>query len=227
MLFNNGSARFDVYNLARTQERFLPASTFKIMNSLVGLETGVITDTSMLIKWDGVKRPVEAWNHDLSMGEAFRLSAVPYYQEVARRIGKPVMQMWLDSVRYGNMKIGPAIDSFWLDNSLKISPDEELGLVKRLYFGKLPFQDRTQRLVRGVMLMHRDTQYQLYYKTGWGRDSSDNQVGWMVGWEVENNHPYFFVLNFQTADSSADIPTIRMNILKGILGSEGFFEGKK
>src|SRR5690242_6650700 len=226
MLFDNGNGRFQVYNLPRTQERFLPASTFKIMNSLVGLETGIISDTSMVIKWDSITRPVAAWNKDLTMGEAFRASAVPYYQEVARRIGRPVMQMWLDSIKYGNMKMGSRVDSFWLDNSLKISPDEELGLVKRLYFSKLPFQDRSQRLVRGVMLTENNPKYQLSYKTGWGSDSSV-QIAWITGWEVENNHPYFFVLNFQTPDPSADIPAIRMNIVKGILQSEGFFEGKK
>jgi beta-lactamase class D len=71
------------------------------------------------------------------MAQAFRLSAVPYYQEVARRIGQPTMQLWLDSIKYGNMKIS-RIDTFWLDNSLLISPDEELGFVKKLYFDQLP-----------------------------------------------------------------------------------------
>jgi beta-lactamase class D len=81
MLFDNGHTHVDVYNLPRTQQRFLPASTFKIMKSLVGLETGVISDTSMVIKWDSVVRKNKDWNEDLTMGQAFRVSAVPYYQK--------------------------------------------------------------------------------------------------------------------------------------------------
>jgi len=116
-LFNNGTGEFTVYNLKRYRDSaFLPASTFKIVNSLIGLQTGKITNDSMIIKWDGVERPVKAWNKDLSMYEAFRVSAVPYYQEVARRIGRDTMQFWLDTLSYGTKKITTGIDTFWLDN---------------------------------------------------------------------------------------------------------------
>src|ERR1051326_4444624 len=100
--FDNGTGQFTIYNLKRYRDSaFLPASTFKIVNSLIGLQTGKITSDSMIIKWDGIERPVKEWNRDLTMYEAFRLSAVPYYQEVARRIGKDTMQLWLDSLSYG------------------------------------------------------------------------------------------------------------------------------
>jgi len=126
-LYNNATNEFTFYNKKRfTDSSFLPASTFKIVNSLIGLQTGVISSDSMIIKWDGVKRNVEEWNKDLSMYEAFRVSAVPYYQEVARRIGKDRMEYWMDTVNYGAgpkdtaFRIRTAIDSFWLDNTLKI-----------------------------------------------------------------------------------------------------------
>jgi beta-lactamase class D len=129
-LMDNGTGRFTIYNLSRYRDSsYLPASTFKIVNSLIGLQTGKISSDSMVIKWDGIKRRVDDWNKDLTMYEAFRVSAVPYYQEVARRIGKDTMQRWLDSLGYGTKKIITRVDSFWLDNSLKIKPDEELGLV--------------------------------------------------------------------------------------------------
>lgn len=226
MLYNNGSGDFDIYNLKRTQKRFLPASTFKIMNSLVGLESGIISDTSMVIKWDSIPRSVEAWNHDLTMAQAFRVSAVPYYQEVARRIGRDTMRYYIDSVKYGNMNIAGRIDSFWLDDSLKISPDEQLGFVENLYFGQLPFQDRSQRLVRDVMLMERNNEYSLSYKTGWGREGN-KQIGWLVGWEEENKHPYFFVLNIESDDPGIKMPEVRMKIFRAIMEKEGFFKGNK
>ena len=139
-LFNNGENNFIIYNLTRYRDSsYTPASTFKIVNSLIGIQTGVIRDENMVIKWDGVKRWNEDWNKDLTMKEAFAVSAVPYYQEVARRIGRDTMQRWIDSLGYGNRNISGPIDSFWLNNRLKIKPDEQLGLVKKLYFDQLPF----------------------------------------------------------------------------------------
>jgi beta-lactamase class D len=232
-LYNNATNEFTFYNKKRfTDSSYLPASTFKIVNSLIGLQTGVIINDSMIIKWDGVKRNVEAWNQDLSMYQAFRISAVPYFQEVARRIGKERMEYWMDTVNYGAgpkdtvFRIKTAIDTFWLDNSLKITPDEELGLVKMLYFDQLPFFKTYQETVKKAMLFENETTYRLAYKTGWGRKENGDHLAWIVGWVEENNHPYFFVLNFETADVNADIPTIRMKILKGILTQLGFFKGK-
>ncbi len=226
-LFNNGDGKVTVYNMALDTARVTPASTFKIVNSLIGLETNRITDEKMVIKWDGVKRWNEDWNKDLSMEEAFKVSAVPYYQEVARRIGKDTMQHWIDSLHYGNQQLGNRIDSFWLDNSLKISPDEQLGLVKRLYFDQLPFQKRTQQIVRDVMMQESNTLYTLAYKTGWGFDEKGGNIGWVVGWVEENMHPYFFALLIKTPEKNFDIRTARINILKNILKHYGFFEGKK
>jgi beta-lactamase class D len=224
---NNKDGDITVYNMALDTERVLPASTFKIVNSLIGLETGKIVDEKMVIKWDGIKRSHEDWNKDMDMEEAFKVSCVPYYQEVARRIGRDTMKLWLDSLHYGNQKIGSRIDSFWLDNSLKISPDEQLGLVQRLYFDQLPFQKRTQQIVSDVMLHENNTLYKLSYKTGLGYDEKNNSVAWVVGWVEENMHPYFFVTLVKSADPNIDMVKVRMDITKGILKQYGFFEGKK
>jgi beta-lactamase class D len=226
-MFNNADGKVTVYNMALDTVRYTPASTFKILNSLVGLETGKITDEKMVIKWDSIKRWNEDWNKDLTMEQAFKVSAVNYYQEVARRIGKPTLQKWIDSVHYGNQNTGKQVDSFWLDNSLKISADEQLGLVKRLYFDQLPFQKRTQQIVRDVMTQESNTQYTLSYKTGWGFDEQGSNIGWIVGWVEENKHPYFFTLLVKTPIKDFDMRTARLNILKNILKQYGFFEGKK
>lgn len=227
-LFNNANGKFTIYNLDRYKDsNYLPASTFKIVNSLIGLQTGIISNTQMVIKWDSVVRPVKEWNKDLTMYEAFRVSAVPYYQEVARRIGKDTMQVWLDSLHYGSTKIKTRIDSFWLDNSLKLTPDEELGLVKKLYFRQLPFFGNYQDTVKKLMLFEDNPAYRLSYKTGWGQKENGNQLGWIVGWIEENNHPYFFVLNLESKEKDFDMVTIRMKILKDILKHLGFLEGKK
>lgn len=226
-LLNNASGEITVYNMTLDTMRFSPASTFKIMNTLIGLQTGHITDEKMVIKWDGVKRPVENWNKDMDMTEAFKVSCVPYYQEVARRIGRDTMQRWIDSIGYGNKNIRGPIDSFWLNGQLKISPDEQLGLVKKLYFDQLPFRKSVQQMVRDVMLQEDNTAFKLSYKTGWGADEKGNDIGWVTGWIEENKHVYFFVTFVRALNAGTDISQVRMNITKGILKQMGFMEGKK
>jgi beta-lactamase class D len=232
-LMDNATGKFTIYNLARYRDSsYLPASTFKIVNSLIGLQTGKIVNDSMVIKWDGVKRSVEDWNQDLNMYNAFRVSAVPYYQEVARRIGKDTMQFWLDSLKYGAkndttlFKIKTAIDTFWLDNTLKITPDQNLGLVKQLYFNQLPFFKSYQETVKRAMLFENNTQYRLGYKTGWAHTESNHALGWITGWIEENKHPYFFVLNIESTDPNYDMKPVRIKMLKDILGQLGFLKGE-
>lgn len=235
-LYNNGAGQFTVYNLSRFKDSaYLPASTFKIVNSLIGLETGKISDEKMMIPWDGITRffpggdTAKAWNKNLTMAEAFKISAVPYYQEVARRIGKDTMQHWLDSLGYASKNskaVVITIDSFWLDNSVKVTADEQLGLMKKLYFNQLPFQHRTQEIVKSLMLQENNANYTISYKTGWGRTENGDALGWVTGWIEENKHPYFFILNIQ-GKSDIDMVSVRMNVLNGILKQLGFFEGKK
>jgi beta-lactamase class D len=229
-LFDNGQGQFTIYNVNRFKDSvFSPASTFKIVNSLIGIETGRIVNEKMVIPWNGVGSSRSECDRNLTMTEAFKLSCVNYYQEVARRIGKDTMQHWLDSLGYGSRFSKPVIqkvDSFWLNNEVKVTADEQLGLVKKLYFDQLPFQKRTQRLVKDVLLMEKNSNYSLSYKTGWGFKEDGKSIGWIVGWIEENRHPYFFSLNIE-GPHDMDMVTIRMNMLKAILKQLGFLEGKR
>lgn len=231
-LFNNGQGSFLLYNTIRFRDSaYLPASTFKIVNSLIGIETGRVRDDSTIIPWNGKSiRRIEC-EKDLLMVDAFRVSCPPWYQELARRIGKDTMQRWLDTLgyaqRYGRFLIKNNLDTFWLDNSARITGDEQLGLVKKLYFDQLPFQKRTQETVRKMMKMESNANYTLSYKTGWGHTEKGHSLGWIVGWIEENAHPYFFVLQVENPDRNFDMGPVRMKILKSILKQHGFMEGKK
>ena len=230
-LYDNSSGKFKIYNLGRYKDSaYLPASTFKIVNSLIGIETGRLKDDSAVIAWNGQPSRIVACNQNLPMYQAFRNSCLPWFQELARLIGKDTMQREIDSLGYGQRYGKPVIkkiDSFWIDNSVKVTADEQLGLVKDLYFQKLPFQARTQRIVKQTMLMEDNANYKLSYKTGWGIRENGNNIGWIVGWIEENRHPYFFVLQIESTDPRADIVAIRMKMLKNILEQYGFFLGRK
>jgi beta-lactamase class D len=229
-LADNSHDQVYYYNLDRLSTRFCPASTYKILNSLIGLETNVANDEDFIIPWDGVVRDRPEWNKSLTMREAFEVSSVPYYQELARRIGKIEMQRWVDSVKYGNMQLGTEVDNFWLDDTLLITPDEQVGFMKKLYFDKLPFSQRSMRIVRSMMLQEDSTTYKLYYKTG-TKMTDQKTMAWLVGFiekkEVQtgviskkketNYKPYFFALNMETLDTTMNTKEVQLAILKDIL----------
>jgi beta-lactamase class D len=230
-MFDNGQGTFTIYNLSRYRDSaYLPASTFKIVNSLIGIQTGRVQDTNSVIPWDGIVRERTELNRDLNMAQAFRLSSVPWYQELARRIGKDTMQKWLDTLGYAASRgraIVKDVDSFWLDNSVKTTPDEQLGLLKKLYFNQLPFYGSTHDIVKTMMLQEDNSNYKLSYKTGSGFAENGHSIGWTIGWIEENKHVYFFVLQIDSPDPGFDIAAARLKILDQILVQYGFKQGRK
>jgi len=216
-------------NKERVSRRMCPASTYKIFNSLIGLESNVIPDEDFVIPWDKKKYNFESWNQDLSLKDAFKYSAVPYYQELARRVGADTAQHFLDTMRYGNMRIGPEVDQYWLNDTLQITPDEQVGFLKKLYFKELPLSDRAQRLVKEIMLQEETDSYRFSYKTGLA-PQGDVFLVWVVGWlekvekqknvetkEWETNYrPYFYALNYETKnrDDIQKVMTERIELTK-------------
>ena len=226
-MLNNIDGTVTVYNMELDTFRFTPSSTFNIANALIGLQTGIITDDTTQVKWDGITRANKDWNKDLTLKEALKVSSNPYFQEIARRIGRDTMQHWIDTLSYGNKNTKGPIDSFWLNNQLKISPDEQLGFLKKLYFDQLPFRKTVQQSVRDMMLQEDNTMYKLSYKTGLGIDEQKNNIGWVAGWIEENRHVYFFVTLVKSSNPAIDMTTARLNITKDIFKELGFMQGKK
>ena len=211
LLHKMGTNEYDTNDRARAETRFLPASTFKIFNSLVALETGVIADEHETFKWDGVVRSVPAWNQDHDLASAIRVSAVWYYQELARRIGRERMQEWIDRAKYGNQNIGGEIDSFWLKGDIRISPLEQVRFLERLYKEDLPFSHRSMEIVKRILIQDQGAGWTLHGKTGWGGDG-DNQVGWYVGYVERTDGVWFFANNIRIVkdeDAWARIPLTR------------------
>jgi len=217
-LWNNATGAVTVYDLKRYRKGlYSPGSSFDIITALVGLQTGKISNDSMKID-DGYE--------GLSMYDAFRVSYSPYFREVARRVGKDEMQRWLDTLYAGTQKINSKIDTFWMDNSFKVVPDQQLGLMQKLYLKKLPsFYQSYEEMVIRAMLMEDNSNYKLSYKIGVANENN-NRIGWVLGWIEENRHPYFFVLNFETADKNMDIKSVGVKMLKDILRQQGFLEGR-
>ncbi|PJJ58872.1 class D beta-lactamase [Hymenobacter chitinivorans] len=200
LVLNGATGQYTAYDEARCRQGFLPASTFKIPNTLIGLETGAVRDTAEVFRWDGKKRSFPQWNQDMSLAQALRVSCVPCYQQIARRVGAKRYQQWLPKLRFGRMQVTPAtVDSFWLVGSSRITQFEQIDFLQRLQQGKLPISKRNQDLTKTLLELSRGPGWVLRGKTGWAmREGQDN--GWFVGWVEQTGQVYFFALNVEPAD---------------------------
>ncbi|UYZ63401.1 class D beta-lactamase [Hymenobacter weizhouensis] len=207
-LFYDGAAgRYTAYNLARCRRGFLPASTFKIPNTLIGLETGALPDTAALYRWDGVARSFPQWNQDMTYARALRVSCVPCYQQLARQVGAAAYRQWLAKLRYGRMHVTPAnVDTFWLDGDSRITQFEQVDFLRRLQAETLPLAARHQRAVKQLLVLQKTPTYTLYGKTGWRFRSARNpDNGWLVGWLTRaDGRTAFFALNVEPQPGPPD-----------------------
>ena len=221
VLVTDGDAPLvQAYDPARAATGFLPASTFKIPKSLIALETGVVAGPDTVFAWDGVTRSIAAWNADLTFTQAMRVSCVPIYQEIARRIGQERMRWWVREMGYGNADIGDAIDTFWLRGNLRISALEQVAFLRRLAHDRLPFSHKTMALVREMLVEERTAAGVLRAKTGLtGGDAPTPNVGWWVGWVEKGQGRWFFALNIDSLRPE-DVPA-RKAVVKAVLAADG------
>lgn len=183
-------------DLSRAEQHYIPASTFKILNALIGIQHHK-TSPNEVFKWDGQKRAFRSWEKDLTLAEAMQASAVPVYQELARRIGLELMASEVKRVGFGNQNIGTQVDHFWLVGPLEITPVEEVKFAYALVKQQLPFDLSTQQQVKQMLLIEDVQGTRIYAKSGWGMDINP-QVGWWTGWvEQPDGRVTAFSLNMQ------------------------------
>jgi beta-lactamase class D len=219
-LYDNGQGHFTIYNLNRFRDSgYSPGPTFDILQSLIAIQTGVVKDDKTMMP-DSVTL-AQAFAAENSTNDSV-------FSQLARRIGKDSLKRWIDSLRYGNADMGAfPRDDFWKDGHLTIPADEQLGLTKKLYFDQLPFFQRTQQQVREMFRKEENANYRLVYKTGRVQGPNGHVLGWIMGWEEENKHPYFFVLNVESPNAQLDVPSVGLQLVKNILRPMGFFAGTK
>ncbi len=190
------STRQYTYNEFRANQQFLPASTFKIPNTLIALQEKAISGLHDTIRWDGTERFLESWNHDQDLGSAFQISCVWFYQELAARVGQEAYRIYLKKMDYGNGLTGPDVATFWLDGDIRISAHQQISFLRKLYKRELPFDQRNYDLLRRVMLTDSTTTYKMYAKTGWAA-RADIQTGWYVGFVETTDDVWFFACNLE------------------------------
>ena len=174
-----------------SEKRTLPASTFKIPNSLISIEEYAVKDENEVLKWDGVIREFPAHNADTDLKTAFKNSTVWFHREMSRRVGIDKYRKYLKEFNYGNQKLSGKPDYFWLDNTLVISPAEQINFLSGLYEEKYPLSKRTYNIVKNVMIEKKTDSYTLRAKTGSGLVKTLD-IGWYVGYIETKDNVYFF-----------------------------------
>lgn len=201
-LMENGTEGFTIFNLSAYKDSAIaPLNTFFVLPTLIALDKGYIpVDSNKWISFD----------------------SSAYYNQVVAKIGRADLLLNIDTLHYGKGIVSADLENFWRDQSLVITPDEQLGLFKRIYFKELPYQKRSQEMLKKMILKESNANYQLSYVVA--TDSTKNNTTWVVGYVEENVHPYFFVLQTNAKDGS-DLVNRNILLLKRILLQEGFLKG--
>ncbi len=206
-----------VSNSQAVQRPLIPASTFKIVHSLIALDTGVHRSIDSMIKWDGRDRGYAPWNRDLTLEQAVRVSAIWYFEETARRIGRERISKKLKEVKYTNGDTsGPGI-AFWLDGKLRVTALEQVFFLQRLYEGRLPFSKEDQKAVREILILEKKPEYVLSGKTGWAQRVTP-QVGWLVGrLMTEDGLSYYYATYITSPNPDKEFSKARFRLTKKCL----------
>jgi beta-lactamase class D len=219
LIYDESSNQYTSSDFEVAKTKFSPASTFKIPNTIVGLESGLYAENS-IFKYDGEKRMLEAWEKDLTFREAFQESCVPCYQEIARKVGVNQMRTILDSMKYPGMDFDNTnLDKFWLAGESAISPLEQVDFLRRLMTKQFPLKDGTLKSLKNIMAVDTTENGIMYAKTGFG-DNEGKDLGWYIGYiQKPKNRIYFATLIRPITDYDqgvflAERKTLTFNVLR-------------
>jgi len=237
VLYDVKNNRYLRHNEKRAAARYTPASTFKIPNALIGLKTSAVKDAETVMVWDKVKYPAQDWTdapfvfwkQDHTLRSAMKYSVVWYFREIAVGIGEERMKTHLAKFEYGNQDISGGLaskrmfEAFWLNNSLKISADEQIEFLRKFYDGKLQVSARSTDTVKKILVLEETPNYKLSGKTGGVGNLNGKALGWFVGYLETKDNTYFFALNID-GENYAAIRDRRIDLTKQILSELGFMK---
>lgn len=195
VLYDLEENHWDIYNMERAVARTSPNSTYKLYDALFALEEGIISPEASFLPWDGTVYPFEEWNQSQTLTSAMASSVNWYFQALDQRLGKSVLQSYIEKIRYGNTLITKDLSTYWLESSLKISPVEQVQLLSDLHNGASCFSPENILAVKNAICLSKSEQGIIYGKTGTGQVDGKEVNGWFVGFAETDNHTYFFAVN--------------------------------
>lgn len=231
VLLSPGLGKRIVMNPARAKQPLPPFSSFKIANTLIALELGIV-NLEQTHRVDITRYPEQSWwpaswlSGPLNLRDAFQVSALPIFQQIATDVGVANMQQYLDQFDYGNRDISSGIDNFWLNGSLKISAEAQVAFLRKLYRSKLGLKADTMTAMREVMFVRSQGAAHIYAKTGGGLLADGQVLGWYVGYVENASGPHYFALNLQ-GDDFKTVMAARKPLLMQLLQKHGVFVSDK
>lgn len=218
VLYDSAKDLWNIYNAENATTRISPNSTFKIYSALFGLEEGVITPKQNLITWNGDIYPFEDWNINHNLFSAMDASVNWYFQTIDNQLGKSKLQHYVHKIDYGNKDISGNLSSYWIESSLKISPLEQVELLRNLYSNNFGFSQENINILKESICLFSSETGSFYGKTGTGRVNGQDINGWFVGFVENAGQTYFFAVNIQgDADATgSNAVQIALSILSDI-----------
>jgi len=213
-------------NNERAQMPLSPFSTFKVANSLIALDKGIIKDAKQTLSFDKEKYPVQPWWPKVwqlpqyNLSTAFKFSMVAIYRQLATDIGKKDMQSYINKMHYGNQDISSGLDDFWLNKSMKISAKEQIKFLQDFYHNAYQFNEQAVNTLKEVMLADDNENYKLYAKTGAGKVNDGSMLGWYIGFVENAQGVHFFAFNFNKA-SYPEMKALRKKVAYNHLKAAG------
>jgi len=217
-LFDSADGSLICSELSSCNKATIPASTFKIANSMIALETGVVEDAETALPWDGKTYSVEGWNQNNTLRTAVRVSCLPCFQEIARKVGPERMQQWVTKLDYGNKDISGGVDQFWIRGGLRITPLQQIDFLRRFDAGKLPISQRTAETVRDILTLDVGQNHVLRGKTGLDQPPDFPELAaWFVGWLELGERRVFFATLIDGYAKDADVKSARRKVTERAL----------
>jgi beta-lactamase class D len=217
-IFDSADGVTSCSDLERCSKGYIPASTFKIPNSMIALETGVVGDSETVLPWDKQHYSVEAWNQDHTLRTAMQASCVPCFKAIARKVGQERMADWVKRLDFGNGDISGGIDRFWLSGGLRISPLQQLDFLRRFDGNKLPISERTADIARDIITLDVGSNHVLRGKTGLAMPPDEpHEAGWFVGWVELGERRVFFATLIDSHEKDVEILPLRRRLTEAVL----------
>jgi len=225
----SNKSKFSTVNENRANTPLTPFSTFKVANSLIALDLGVIKNTEQALTYDETAYPKQAWwpsvwklpHYDLST--AFKYSMVAIYRQLATDIGEKNMVSYLKKIHYGNQDISSGLDSFWLNGSMKISATEQAVFLQKVYHNDFFLNEQAIKHLKSVMLVEKKSNYRLFAKTGAGKTDDGTMLGWYIGFVENSSGVHFFAFNFDSPNYG-EMKAKRTKLAKNHLRKAGIID---
>jgi len=216
----DGSAEF-VHDETRAARRAPVASTFKILNSLIALDEGLVAPADEVFIWDGHSHWLSDWNRNHTLASAYRASCVWCYQQLARRIGAERYRLHLQRADYGRLPAELDTTGFWLDGTLQLSAHEQIAFLRKLVEQSMPYAASSYAALKQIMRSQDGETYRIYAKTGWAT-TVEPHIGWYVGYAETGTGTWLFALNIDAPDL-ADLP-LRQTLTEASLRAKGIID---